>query len=359
MEFIGSTVVEELVEIVMEYCGVANGIDGFVDFQIICIESNFGLFEAEFNVVYMGGLLGVDPGGTLVVHPDLKNRCLKPRGQFPSEYCNKFVNCWDNNVAEQECPEGLLFSPDKVSCDWPSNVECGDRIKLTLKDKCLEPRGQFATEQNCPKGLLFSTTKSYCDWPANVECGNRIKPDDDVDSSLIDKCLKPKGQFPMEYCEKFVNCWNGNVAVQKCPEGLLFSAEKSYCDWPANVDCGDRIKPGTKPSGEVLIRAKKSGLGQNWTLVCQPIGSFIIRNDDSGMVLDLKSGCDKDTEVIVYEEHGRTNQLFYINGDGTISSACNRSWILQVDFQYVKIADRAVAVADDLDVYFDIVDIYI
>jgi hypothetical protein len=57
------------------------------------------------------------------VDPSLRKRCLKPRGQFRSESCNKYVNCWDDVVIEQECPEGLLFS-NKGYCDYPHNVDC-------------------------------------------------------------------------------------------------------------------------------------------------------------------------------------------------------------------------------------------
>lgn len=58
--------------------------------------------------------------------PALLKFCLKPRGQFPSKSCNKYVNCWDGVVLEQECPGGLLFS-SKGYCDYPANVDCSNR----------------------------------------------------------------------------------------------------------------------------------------------------------------------------------------------------------------------------------------
>lgn len=58
-------------------------------------------------------------------HP-LAKYCKAPRGQFPSAYCNTFVNCWDDVVVEQECPAGLAFG-DAGYCDYPFNVQCGDR----------------------------------------------------------------------------------------------------------------------------------------------------------------------------------------------------------------------------------------
>lgn len=58
-----------------------------------------------------------------LVDPSLKKLCLTPRGQFPGTTCKKYVNCWDDIVVEQECPEELLFS-SKGYCDYPQNVEC-------------------------------------------------------------------------------------------------------------------------------------------------------------------------------------------------------------------------------------------
>lgn len=65
-------------------------------------------------------------------HP-LAKYCKAPRGQFPSAYCNTFVNCWDDVVVEQECPAGLVFG-DEGYCDYPFNVQCGDRQP---ESKCL------------------------------------------------------------------------------------------------------------------------------------------------------------------------------------------------------------------------------
>merc|ERR1712126_735788 len=39
-------------------------------------------------------------------------------------------------------------------------------------------------------------------------------------------------------CAQFYQCANGHqYPIQECPEGLLYNAEKEYCDWPENVDC--------------------------------------------------------------------------------------------------------------------------
>ncbi|XP_065157236.1 uncharacterized protein [Atheta coriaria] len=57
-------------------------------------------------------------------NPDLKKYCLHPRGQFAGPHCNKFINCWDDVVIEQDCPYGLNFNPNKHYCDFPYNYPC-------------------------------------------------------------------------------------------------------------------------------------------------------------------------------------------------------------------------------------------
>lgn len=54
--------------------------------------------------------------------------CLAPRGQFPSKTnCANYLNCWDDVVTEQTCPDGLLFNDVSLVCDYDYNVNCGSR----------------------------------------------------------------------------------------------------------------------------------------------------------------------------------------------------------------------------------------
>jgi hypothetical protein len=59
---------------------------------------------------------------------ELRKFCLAPRGQFPTDKsCSKFVNCWDEVAVESDCPGGLVFNPAAGFCDYPYNVDCGNR----------------------------------------------------------------------------------------------------------------------------------------------------------------------------------------------------------------------------------------
>lgn len=62
-------------------------------------------------------------------NPTLRKFCLRSTGLFPGSTCGKFVNCWNDNAVEQDCPEGLYFS-DEGYCDYPQNVDCGRQANV-------------------------------------------------------------------------------------------------------------------------------------------------------------------------------------------------------------------------------------
>lgn len=84
----------------------------------------------------------------------LRSRCLTPRGQFPSDKCNYFINCWDNDVREQPCPPGLAFS-SKGYCDFEGNVDCNG---LPLAGK---RTNGFYCNHNFLRLLMFSITSNW------------------------------------------------------------------------------------------------------------------------------------------------------------------------------------------------------
>lgn len=57
-------------------------------------------------------------------------------------------------------------------------------------------------------------------------------------------CQELRGQFPSsKSCANYLNCWDGVVIEQSCPDGLLFNAAKLVCDYDHNVNCGNRPVP--------------------------------------------------------------------------------------------------------------------
>ena len=52
----------------------------------------------------------------------------KPSGWYPDPYsCVKYWNCQGSRATHYICPDGLMYEPSKVQCDYPDRVECGSR----------------------------------------------------------------------------------------------------------------------------------------------------------------------------------------------------------------------------------------
>lgn len=77
------------------------------------------------------------------------------------------------------------------------------------------------------------------DVPASAE---QVAPTVDPEMlEMLKNCQEPRGQFAHpSHCAKFFNCWDGYVAEQSCPGGLVFSDQGPFCDYVKNVDCSAR-----------------------------------------------------------------------------------------------------------------------
>ncbi|XP_045484354.1 uncharacterized protein LOC111003985 isoform X5 [Pieris rapae] len=278
------------------------------------------------------------------------------------ENCNKFYKCAHGLPVTQLCPGKLMYNPYKEYCDWPENVECGDRViscpedegdnggngseneggdggdggndseneggdggdggsdgdqgncncnpseapSICAKDgsdgtlvahencnKFYKCAHGLPVTQRCPGKLMYNPYKEYCDWPENVECGDRVIscPEDEGDnggngseneggdggdggndseneggdggdggnggggdggqgncncnpSEAPSICAKDGSDGTLvahENCNKFYKCAHGLPVTQLCPGKLMYNPYKEYCDWPENVECGDRV----------------------------------------------------------------------------------------------------------------------
>lgn len=126
--------------------------------------------------------------------------CQGPRGQYPSpKSCANYLNCWDDVVIEQTCPDGLLFNDAAGYCDFAFNVNCGDRPPATPKPslppgskQCPDPNGRYRSSTNCsefyvcvagrptkfscPRSLVYNDILNVCDYPYNVDCKGAATP---------------------------------------------------------------------------------------------------------------------------------------------------------------------------------------
>jgi len=64
---------------------------------------------------------GIDCGHDL----DCSN---KKDGWYADPYsCQKYWNCLNGNGKHEMCPNGLMYEPSRVQCDFPDRVNCGNR----------------------------------------------------------------------------------------------------------------------------------------------------------------------------------------------------------------------------------------
>ncbi|KAK5650522.1 hypothetical protein RI129_001551 [Pyrocoelia pectoralis] len=182
----------------------------------------------------------------------LRSFCAKSRGQFPSGRCNTFVNCWDHVVVEQTCPTGLVFNFAGY-CDYPQNVDCHGRIfeevlvpqapetvSLVISEQPQKIQGQQSNHNQDESNASKPCNQSVVAEKVEVNLTPPIEyVPTPVDARLKAKCLQPRGQFPSDACNKYVECWDNSVAELECPKGLYFS-EKGYCDYVYNVNCHSR-----------------------------------------------------------------------------------------------------------------------
>ena len=125
----------------------------------------------------------------------------------------------------------------------------------------------------CQLGLHYNPSTDQCDWPHLAGCKGNNSPDkttrptSERPSSTGSpfplpnpEICKGPGLFPDPGdCAAFYNCDEQLVAHHmRCAPGTLFNptpkcnqsipnnpACEPTCDWPRNVDCGNRPLPGT------------------------------------------------------------------------------------------------------------------
>ncbi|KAJ8714657.1 hypothetical protein PYW07_002882 [Mythimna separata] len=286
------------------------------------------------------------------------------------ENCNQFYKCSEGKPVALKCPPGLLYNPAKDQCDWPENVDCGDRVIPDPESSEIAPPGddvvvptrppgtcncnpgeapsicaaedsdgvlvahencnQFykcdhgkPVVQSCYGNLLYNPYTEQCDWPENVDCGDRViqDPDDIIstpggtnpgvtnpaDTTPGNNCNPSEAPticaaddsdgvlVAHENCNQFYKCSEGKPVALKCPPGLLYNPAKDQCDWPENVDCGDRVIPDPEsseiapPGDDVVVPTRPPG-----TCNCNPgEAPSICAAEDSDGVLVAHENCNQ------------------------------------------------------------------
>lgn len=143
--------------------------------------------------------------------------CLSVRGQFPSPTsCSNYLNCWDETVTEQSCPDGLFFNDVNLYCDYDYNVNCGNRPVPTPS----KSNFNFLSPLKIKKKKKKSETNIdffYNFLPFPFFPGPSL-----TDGSKL--CPEPNGHYrSATNCSEFYVCLYKKPIKFGCPRGLVYN----------------------------------------------------------------------------------------------------------------------------------------
>ncbi|XP_065361312.1 uncharacterized protein LOC135954976 isoform X3 [Calliphora vicina] len=221
----------------------------------------------------------------------------------PSD-CTRFINCAHGKMHIQQCGPGTAYSIPMKVCDFKHKVDCSGREgeqgapsyrqeKLAKNEITCPPNaaGLYSHPHDCTKflqcsngatyiqdcgpGTAFDSARLLCDYKHKVKCCSGCTwPDTETESTVVSSenshtqakpppsstptnnqqhedlphtadILCPGGitglfPYPFDYT-KFINCKNGNTAIQNCVSGTAFSISKGYCESLDDIQQSDHV----------------------------------------------------------------------------------------------------------------------
>ncbi|XP_033630916.1 chitotriosidase-1-like [Asterias rubens] len=112
----------------------------------------------------------------------------KTNGYHPDpEHCSMYYICNNGVYTRLPCPSNLYYDPQSSTCNFPNLVPCNaPNLPLFCDDRAdgiyTDPEdctrfyqcsGKLTYSTLCPNGLYWNDNLSVCDWPYNVNCGDR------------------------------------------------------------------------------------------------------------------------------------------------------------------------------------------
>lgn len=211
---------------------------------------------------------------TILAVPATTNfRCPENNGFFADpEQCDLYYECVDNVAEVKLCPDGLLFAdgnPNVELCDYPFNVDCGQREfvqepETGIDSRCARANGYFnhesetvcdkfyncvngmAYELPCAGGLVFDERQGTCVRKEQASKYAKVCPTPTVKANIEGfSCpdtvtLGPNGQ-PLAHpsfrhpssCQKFINCFfSKDIRELGCMEGQVYDYVSMKCTSP-------------------------------------------------------------------------------------------------------------------------------
>lgn len=160
------------------------------------------------TLAFVGGAINNDPSQAPAICSALGSNDIL----VAHEDCTKFYICAWGKPEVKDCPKPLLYNPEKEWCDWPENVKCNREVNKEEKEH-------------------HDTGSSEIHFNGDNTDAEQICADAaDTDYVVI----------PHEACNKLYACMLGKPVEYTCTYPLLYNIDTQVCDWPENVDCGNR-----------------------------------------------------------------------------------------------------------------------
>ncbi|XP_046806928.1 uncharacterized protein LOC111683246 isoform X3 [Lucilia cuprina] len=151
-------------------------------------------------------------------------------GLYPHPHdCTKFLQCSNGATYIQDCGPGTAFDSARLICDYKHKVKCcsGCTWSETETETSVVVSENHHTQATPSQPSLPANNQQHEDLPhtADILCPNGI-------TGLF--------AYPFDYT-KFINCKNGNTAIQNCVPGTAFSISKGYCESLEDIQQSDHV----------------------------------------------------------------------------------------------------------------------
>jgi hypothetical protein len=183
--------------------------------------------------------------------------------------------CINGNALDRQCPPGLHFSPDTLTCLHPGKIIISIfKRKFLIKILISLDVAQCRINACHPNDFGFLPNEDDCNAYYICFSGNQIPmrcPQDRHWSTETNSCMDPDDagceendniecpatgieQIPYpDDCEQYVLCVNGMEFVLRCAPGLHFSPSLRVCTTPELAECEDQIWKCPEDSNEIVF----------------------------------------------------------------------------------------------------------
>ncbi|KAM7357570.1 uncharacterized protein ACRADG_002858 isoform 3-T3 [Cochliomyia hominivorax] len=233
-------------------------------------------------------------------------------GLYPHPHdCTKFLQCSNGATYIQDCGPGTAFDSVRLLCDYKHKVKCCS--------SCTGSEYELATESTIIATESIHTQAVPSLSPTNIQPQHEDLPH--TADILCPKAITGLFPYPFDYT-KFINCKNGNTAIQNCVPNTAFSISKGYCESLDDIEQSDHViyivsqvsyeysqtlitcPPGTEGlhlypfNAELFVKCIKSqmnivpcGQSQVFSITrrsCQPMGQ-VLKHERVRLLSELQS----------------------------------------------------------------------